>query len=61
MFAPIEVPDRSIYFAMTDSFRLRRYLYKRTMRKAKALDFVSKMLSFIRSCPFFRFAADYRL
>ena len=47
MFAPTEVPDRSICFAMTDSFRSRKYLYKRTVRRAKALDFVSKMLSFM--------------
>ena len=47
MFAPIDVPDLSICLAMTDSLRSRKYLYRRTIRNAKALDFVSKMLSFM--------------
>ncbi len=31
IFAPIDVPDRSFCFAMTDSLRSRRYLYRRTI------------------------------
>jgi hypothetical protein len=59
MFAPIEVPERNICFAMTDSFRSRRCLYSRTMRKAKALDFVCKMLSFIAAFLLFSSPSGY--
>jgi hypothetical protein len=53
MFAPIDVPDRSICLAMTDSLRSRKYLYKRTIRNAKALDFVNITDSVIaRFLPF---------
>lgn len=53
MFAPIDVPDLSSCLAMTDSLRSRKYLYRCTIRNAKALDFVNITDSVIaRFLPF---------
>ena len=54
-----EVPERSNCLTMTDSLRSRRYLYRRTMRKANALDLVNKMLSFIAAFLLFSFPLGY--